>query len=752
MLPAPPPHPNLKQPKLFVSGLDPSLSDKDIVGSVFEKYLPVRLRLDRESAEAQGTPASGTVEFQSLTSAEKALATIRGGVRLSTSEQAEDPVSGSKSKPRLIKQLPPGTEDVDVYDLFRPYGPLVRANRILTNPAGQHTGFRGMALVEYFEEEHAQAAQNELHCTDYQGKTISVAIDNVARRPSAANQHAFSPSAAVFVPGGGGSFNASAPAFRPPGHTNNGSGSSIYASQPAPPQLNQQQVGPIIPVPGTNLQYSASAATYIDPCNLFCKNLDPEIDSNDLFNAFKSFGKIVSARVMRDDSGVSREFGFVSYTNADDASRALHAMNNTQMGAKQMSVRLHEPKRMREQKLAAKFGGASADSPPISAGGAASETNGSPSGTPQVEHAAAVKNANKRQSNSYFKAAMENSGTTLDHGELAAMSPAVRNEVVAGEFTRRVKELPTVKPSQVQDIVLELLKLKLSEQVEALNNPIELIQRVSDARDVLPPSPVQSKSAQPSGLLGVPINPSGSLAGTDGASFVSTAPASAKERERLLRAVTNSVPSGSPVEDITDMLVSLNKKERALCLFNPEFLKQKVEEAKEILDISEADSDEGPAGSIASGAAAATTGGGKTRITSAALAAVSEAGVSSSEVAASAQTHTLASLARLPAIEIVRLATSPNSSGSAGLPLPKADASVSQSTNAFIDSLSSKSPQDQKQAVGEQLYKKVKSFGVKGAPKITITLLDSEDLRSLAHLMNSYPEVLREKVLLTPAK
>jgi polyadenylate-binding protein len=68
--------------------------------------------------------------------------------------------------------------------------------------------------------------------------------------------------------------------------------------------------------------------------------------------------------------------------------------------------------------------------------------------------------------------------------------------------------------------------------------------------------------------------------------------------------------------------------------------------------------------------------------------------------------------------------------------------------------------------VGDHLFKKIRSFGVKGAPKISaygesdasasnscspapstaITLLDSEDLRALAHLMNSYPEVLRQKV------
>ena len=48
-------------------------------------------------------------------------------------------------------------------------------------------------------------------------------------------------------------------------------------------------------------------------------------------------------------------------------------------------------------------------------------------------------------------------------------------------------------------------------------------------------------------------------------------------------------------------------------------------------------------------------------------------------------------------------------------------------------------------------WRVVKSFGIKGAPKITIALLDQDDLRPRAHLMNSYPSVLKEKALLVQA-
>lgn len=528
-----------------------------------------------------------------------------------------------------------------------------------------------MAVIEFYNEADAQRAQEEVHCTELEGKTLSVSIDNVARRPS--RSHEFSPSAAPFVPGGSGrSMNASAASFTPP--------------PPRPPisgPLNHQQAGPIINVPNSNLQYSASAATYIDPTNLFCKDIDPAMSSNDLFEAFRKFGKIVSARVMRDDAGNSREFGFVSFTQAEDASRALHAMHNTKFGTKTITVRLHEPKRMRQEKLANKFGSKTqggGDSSPIlgSGDGEASETRGSPAGTPGPDG----KKMERRQSNSYFKAAMASDNGQVDAAQLSALSYVVRNEVIAGEFNKRVKDLPGMKPENVDSIVAELSQLKLAEAVTALNTPIELISRVTEIRDRQEASQ-SSTAASPGGLLSAPIVPSGG--GGDSSSMMSSSPATGKERERLLKAISAlSLPAGTQVEDITDMLVSLPKKERAMALFNSEFLRNKVDEAREILEMNDEDEGVEPSQSVKAVKGAPLT---------------SETEVQNGSASTSSSTHTLASLARLPAAEIVRLASAPQSAGSGGLPLPKADPSIVAETDTFIDGLMSLSPQDQKQKV-----------------------------------------------------
>ncbi|TKY85401.1 hypothetical protein EX895_005563 [Sporisorium graminicola] len=740
------PNSHFTRPLLYISGVDATMTDKELAGLVFDQVLPVRLKIDRTVAE--GHPASGTVEFQSLDKAEKAYATVRPPIQLRIQQDmsAKEPVASAK--PRLVKQLPPGTDDAALYDLFRPFGPLRRAQCLLTNAAGIHTGFKGKAVLEYYSEDDAQRAESEMHCREIGGKSISVVVDIGTRKVSASAAE-FRPSAAPFVPGSSSSgMSPSAPLFAPsaPGSrsVSAGSSASIYATTSS--LSDPRNSVPTLAQKSTRgqLQYSSQASTFVDPCNLFIKNLDADIESKDLFDTFKAFGHIVSARVMRDNDGKSREFGFVSFKVAEEATQALHAMDNAKLGSKKITVRLHEPKTMRQEKLAARFNAANAESADAASadGDSASET---------------TRKADKRQSRSYFKAGVPADANGLaDEEQLRSLSSVVRNELLCGEFTRRVQQVPSIDEAQVDDIVGELLKLRLGDAVEALNNPISLIQRVKDARELLTQAPASASTlgAPNPAMLGVQAQRSVSSTSSNGEGG-----ASVKERERLLLAVRSVAEADAPIEDITDMLASLPKKDRALALFNPEFLKQKVEEAKDILDITDDSGEDLSPPRDGNGSSAAPAPVPPPTSTSAVLKDSSNGQnstpttttttSSSSSTTTTTTAHTLSSLAALPAVEIIRLASS--ASSSSGLPLAKPDPATVTSTDAFIDSLQGKAAHDQKQKLGDQLFKKVRSFGVKGAPKLTIHLLDSEDLRALAHLMNSYEDVLREKVQLKVA-
>lgn len=57
--------------------------------------------------------------------------------------------------------------------------------------------------------------------------------------------------------------------------------------------------------------------------NLYVKNLHKDIDDRKLKNLFAPYGTIVSAKVTRNESGQSRGFGFVCFSNEQEAKLAI---------------------------------------------------------------------------------------------------------------------------------------------------------------------------------------------------------------------------------------------------------------------------------------------------------------------------------------------------------------------------------------------------------------------------------------------
>ncbi|KAI0066929.1 hypothetical protein BV25DRAFT_1796079 [Artomyces pyxidatus] len=785
----PQPHPYLHEPLLYISGLPHYVTDENLAVA-FGSCAPFRPRIARDDTTA---PVGGTIEFKFLEKgllinvlciAEKALATLQGRpipgltppVPLVLSPYPPTtpptPLPPPSASPRLVKHLPPGFTDSQLYDLFRPFGALAGART--QAGFGKDTG-----VVEFWREEDARQAETAMHCADVEGQNIAVQLYQHRRTSGPVSE--FSPSAPAFVPSGSG--------YPSPYPTQ-------YSPPRAPPYHIRSPV-PFIHGPGQQVQLapmhgpgSNSHSGLIDPCNLFCKNLDPSIDSNGLFTHFRKFGQIVSARVMRNESGESRGFGFVSFQTPDAAAAAMHGMNGAVLGSKQLVVRLHEPKQLRQEKLAARFSGhnghprsaSGATSPTLSEGGesyagwpspgARSSILGSP-----VGHNERLERP-RRGSGSYYNAALAGTlNLPMRYDDLSALSPVVRKEVLTGELSRRIKSSGLVPPSDVDSVVEALVGLSLSEVVAAIQEPEKLSEQIQHARNTLSvgkitppaktPSPANSQDSRlldPNALNATasapehpstPVSVAASLATPPRTSSPSgsIAPATAaNERERILTAVTRLEPDRA--NELTDLLMSLPKRERAMCLFNVEVLRTKIADAKEVLDSEDAEETPAPTTIPLRAVREVPVTPQSKKSHSAALEDtprtpdLSSRGASaaaSPSPATPSSAHTVGSLARLSAVEILRIANSPSSTG---LPLPKADPLVLKATDEWIDSIQDKTITIQKQQVGDKLFRIVKAFGLKGAPKLTIALLDQDDLRALAHLMNSYPTVLKEKAIL----
>ena len=87
--------------------------------------------------------------------------------------------------------------------------------------------------------------------------------------------------------------------------------------------------------------------------NLYIKNLDDEIDDDKLRQEFSPFGTITSAKVMKDDSGKSKGFGFVCFSSPDEATKAVTEMNQRMINNKPLYVALAQRKDVRKSQLEA---------------------------------------------------------------------------------------------------------------------------------------------------------------------------------------------------------------------------------------------------------------------------------------------------------------------------------------------------------------------------------------------------------------
>ena len=104
------------------------------------------------------------------------------------------PLPPPSASPRLVKHLPPGYSDSDLYDLFRSFGALAS---VRTQTAfGPDTG-----VVEFWREEDARDAEAAMHCFDLEGRNIAVQVYQ-PRRAGAGTISEFNAAAPTFIPSG----------------------------------------------------------------------------------------------------------------------------------------------------------------------------------------------------------------------------------------------------------------------------------------------------------------------------------------------------------------------------------------------------------------------------------------------------------------------------------------------------------------------------------------------------------------------
>ncbi|XP_077024146.1 polyadenylate-binding protein 1-like isoform X2 [Tamandua tetradactyla] len=89
--------------------------------------------------------------------------------------------------------------------------------------------------------------------------------------------------------------------------------------------------------------------------NIYVKNLHADVDEQGLQDLFSQFGKMLSVKVMRDDSGHSRGFGFVNFEKHEEAQKAVEDMSGKEVRGRLLYVGRAQKRGERQSELKHRF-------------------------------------------------------------------------------------------------------------------------------------------------------------------------------------------------------------------------------------------------------------------------------------------------------------------------------------------------------------------------------------------------------------
>ncbi|KAI7877902.1 hypothetical protein K492DRAFT_150031 [Lichtheimia hyalospora FSU 10163] len=722
---------------LNFDGLAGAISEMDL-HHLLQAYPPLEVVIHQDGD-------SGYLRFSDAKTADRVYSLFNGFTFPNNSSKLQIQISGDENEsiehepkgPILeVKGLPNGIDNDGLYDLFRPFGPLSLCKPIVIGRA-----FRGTAFVQYFFQTHSDEALDHLNNKSLDdGTTLSVAAFMPSKIRNTDYQQASKNSAASLAP------------------------SSLDKSE-----------------------------SYVDYMNLYIKNLEPHIDNDALFHLFRRFGHIVSARVMSNPvTGHSKGYGFVSYDKPEEAAAALHEMNGKVPPScmKPLMVAFHEPKKPRQEKQQQQQHHQQhlGTSPiPNALQPVQHQHQHQPFMTPIGAPVRVPPHAADYASNAMSSMAGSTGismpydnrhpydMTTATTTTTAANIPSQMNGLgidSVDQIALNIKSIGQKRPSPPQQVhrKFSAAESNFGQHPLRLSPPFSTspLSGVSSTGPSLaslagmnnvqprPPNipPPQQQQQQPDYRTanGRPtLRRKGSL---ESVSSIMTESSASMQRQRLVEAVMRCGDYAKSVNDIVDMLLTLKRKERSLCLFNQDFLRDKIELA---LIALETFNEEEQAQQEQDDYAHNVPGAMDTDLSPSMIKATIPPRVSKAipivapppeSPATKKSMSPTSQQQQQPTTTTPRTASATNGSAITTTNTTTTTNNNNDNTadiESLLASLEGKPVHEKKQQLGDRLFPLVKATGTKQAPKVTIRLLDSIDLHELAHLMYD-KDKLKERV------
>ncbi|KAL2493205.1 Polyadenylate-binding protein 6 [Abeliophyllum distichum] len=340
--PLPPPQSPLADPSqrtsLYVGDLHPEVTENDIL-PVFSRVGPVSsVHLCRDKLSHKSL-CYAYVNFKCHSDANTALTCLNytelRGISMRIMWRQRDPITRKTAIGNLfIKNLNPSITSACLQEIFIKYG------EILSCKVAEENGkSKGFGFVQFDSDLSAMAALNAVNGTVLEGKKLYVSkfIKKSERKDT---KLGFTNFAVIMKNEKGKSkgfgfvnFDTCEEAMNAMVALNGAliGSKNIFVGRA---QKKADRVKLLRQIHGhSQYQELKTSKLYVD-------NLDVSVDDRLLEETFSSHGKVSSANVIRGNDGVSRGYGFVSFTSSDDAVNAMHSINGTSIHGKRMYVAL----------------------------------------------------------------------------------------------------------------------------------------------------------------------------------------------------------------------------------------------------------------------------------------------------------------------------------------------------------------------------------------------------------------------------
>ncbi|KAG8958183.1 hypothetical protein FRC03_009384 [Tulasnella sp. 419] len=486
------------------------------------------------------------------------LADGQGSLPLGGNISSLQPQHSSNSDPGLvdpcnllITNLDFSLDTSALYNHFRPYGCIINA-RVMRTDTGASKGF---GLVRFQTPDQATSAINAMNGATLEGRNIVVRLHKPKANLTTAPEN------------------------------------------PDPRTIAR--------VSGTHAPNSTLVPEEVDDkpqlFELRIENLDPSVNTNDLYMFALGHGPIHSAKVSKTGEGTSRGSVLVKSFCQEDAITFLDTLNGSMLGEKRIVAT------MVQNGQSDLFEGEDLVYPIINLRNLKYKTPAlvqtssllSDDGELSVEH-----HGPRTRLDAYLAAFEGSLDIPMQYQELSTLPSSFRKAVLIGELTNKLSSMTTdIVPSHGIDAIVKwLIELDLTQILEGIHDPNILTQHISSARAALnlrvtvpsntleesprtpppllddPPSELPVTKSD-SDLFATPSSPPGSIASPEDPSR------DVSERGRFISSVSSYIPDEAEVQRITDLLMTLPKGERAICLFNPGILTKKIADAREVLDL-----------------------------------------------------------------------------------------------------------------------------------------------------------------------